>query len=135
MPCHSLWCSLVTTSENSSFPRFLLVHIYQQDMHLWDHILPLWPPWFLLQAHNKRNSNMCLLSRLLSCNLLPVMEKLRRNSIHVLILLDKIQLNKKKHNLKLNEENNRGGGNQNFTGLCYSSIVTLMSDQLLEWRS
>jgi len=27
-----------------AFPRFLLVHIYQQDVYLWDHILPLWPP-------------------------------------------------------------------------------------------
>jgi len=43
----------------------------------------------------KETQNMCLLSRLLSCNLLPIMEELRRNSILVLILLDKIQLNKK----------------------------------------
>jgi len=27
------------------------------------------------------------------------------------------------------------GGNQNFTGLGYSSIVTLISDLLLEWMS
>jgi hypothetical protein len=37
----------------------------------------------ILQVHNERNSNMCLLSRLLSCNPLPIMEELRRNSIHV----------------------------------------------------
>jgi hypothetical protein len=27
-----------------AFPRLLLMHIHQQDMHLWDHVLPLWPP-------------------------------------------------------------------------------------------
>jgi len=41
----------------------------------------------------------------------------------------------KKYNLKLNEENNRVGGNQNVTGLGYCSTVTLMSDPLLEWMS
>jgi len=41
----------------------------------------------------------------------------------------------KQHNLKLNEENNRAGGNQKITGLGYCSTVTLMSDLLLEWMS
>ena len=62
------------------------------------------------------------------------MEELRRNGIHVLILLDKIQLNRK-HNLKLNEENNRAGGNQNIAVLGYCSIMILMSDLLIEWMS
>jgi hypothetical protein len=40
-----------------AFPSFLLVHIYQQDVYLWDHILPLWPPHDHLSHHFKYKLN------------------------------------------------------------------------------
>ena len=37
-------CMHRTWQEYMAFSRFLLVHTYQQGVHLWDHLLPLWPP-------------------------------------------------------------------------------------------
>ena len=37
-----------TWQEYMAFPRFLLVHTYQQGVHLWDHLLPLWPPLIII---------------------------------------------------------------------------------------
>ena len=44
-----------TWQEYMAFPRFLLVYTYQQGLHLWDHLLPLWPPSLILFYHLQLN--------------------------------------------------------------------------------